>query len=135
MAKRTARKSSDGSRSSSHAYERARDPLAPRTRFYHRLRANLQLALGIVVVSLLIGMAGYHFLGGLDWTDSFLNASMILSGMGPVDQLEAGPAKVFSGLYAIYSGFALLASAGVILAPVLHRFLHRFHLEDEEDEK
>jgi hypothetical protein len=116
-------------------YERIGDPLAARSVFYHRLWANLQLAAGILVVSLLVGIAGYSLLGGLGVLDSFLNAAMILSGMGPVDHLEQPAGKIFSGLYALYSGFALLISAGVIIAPVLHRFLHRFHLEDDQDEK
>ena len=110
-------------------------PLAPRSTFYRRLSANLTLAFGLVAVSLVIGMAGYHFLGGLDWIDAFLNASMILSGMGPVDTLSEPLAKLFAGFYALYSGLALVAMAGLILAPILHRFLHRFHLEDDQDER
>ena len=118
-------------RRTSAAYERARDPLAPRMKFYHRLTENLALALGIIAVSLLAGILGYWLLGGLPLIDAFVNAAMILSGMGPVDQLTGTAAKLFAGFYALYSGFALLAIAGVILAPILHRFLHRFHLEDE----
>lgn len=79
-------------------------------------------------------MLGYHYLGGLAWIDAFLNAAMILSGMGPVDVLTAAPAKLFAGLYAIYSGLTLVATAGLVLAPIIHRFLHRFHLEDESDQ-
>jgi hypothetical protein len=85
-------------------------------------------------VSLAVGMLGYHFLGGLAWIDAFLNASMILSGMGPVDMLSTFGAKLFAGLYALYSGLALIATAALVLAPILHRFLHRFHLEDSKDE-
>lgn len=77
---------------------------------------------------------GYHFLGGLAWIDAFQNAAMILSGMGPVDPLKTDLAKLFAGVYALYSGLALVATAGLILAPIVHRFLHRFHLEDESDE-
>jgi hypothetical protein len=138
MAKASARKTrAKPAARNAHRYERMRDPLAARSVFYHRLWANLQLALAIVVGSLAVGTIGYYVLGNPDtgWLDAFLNAAMILSGMGPVDKFEAPAAKVFSGLYALYSGFALLATAGVILAPILHRFLHRFHLEDEEDEK
>ena len=102
--------------------------------FYRRLAVNGLLAIVLVLISLFVGMAGYHFIGGLAWIDAFQNASMILSGMGPVDQLTTGGAKLFAGLYAIYSGLALIATAGVTIAPILHRFLHRFHLEDESDE-
>ena len=115
-------------------YERAREPLVSRRVFLYRLTANLRLALGLIAVSLFVGMLGYHFLGGLAWIDAFQNAAMILSGMGPVDLLTAFSAKLFAGLYAIYSGLALVATAGLILAPIIHRFLHRFHLEDESDE-
>ncbi|HZP19267.1 MAG TPA: hypothetical protein VFB16_03585 [Bauldia sp.] len=109
-------------------------PLATRGVFFHRLGANVLLALAIVGVSLAIGVLGYAFLGGLPWVDAFLNAAMILSGMGPVDPLGNDAAKIFAGLYAIYSGLTLVATAGLIIAPIIHRFLHRFHIEDESDE-
>jgi hypothetical protein len=110
-------------------YERRGDPLASRSVFYRRLAVNGVSAIVLVLISLFVGMAGYHFIAGLAWIDAFQNASMILSGMGPVDVLAD------SGLYAIYSGLALIATAGVTIAPILHRFLHRFHLEDEADEE
>ena len=115
-------------------YESTRDPLAPRAVFFHRLRTNGQIALALVAGSLAVGMAGYHFLGHLPLIDAFLNAAMILSGMGPVDILTDAWAKLFAGLYAIYSGLTLVATAGLILAPIIHRFLHRFHIESESDE-
>ena len=113
-------------------YERPGDPLAPRRTFFRRLVANLGLALGLVAVSLAVGMFGYWYFDGLSPIDAFLNAAMIESGMGPVDLMEGKPwsAKLFAGLYALYSGLTLVATAGLILAPILHRFLHRFHLED-----
>lgn len=111
------------------------DMLSPRSTFFHRLTTNLALALCLVAASLAVGMAGYHLLGGLGWVDAFLNAAMILSGMGPVDALAAPAAKVFAGCYALYSGLALIAASGLIIAPILHRFLHRFHLEDSNDEE
>jgi len=116
------------------AYEHRGAPLASRSVFYRRLVVNGLTALALVLVSLIAGMIGYHFLGGLEWIDAFQNASMILSGMGPVDNLHSNGAKFFAGCYAIYSGLALIATAGVTIAPILHRFLHRFHLEDEADE-
>ena len=107
--------------------------LAPRAVFYRRLRRNMLAAAALIAVSLAVGIAGYHWLGGLAWIDAFQNAAMILSGMGPVDPLSSSGAKLFAGLYALYSGLALIATAGVALAPILHRVFHRFHLEDSGD--
>ena len=114
-------------------YEQLGDPLASRTRFFRRLGANVALALAFIGASLVAGMAGYHWLGGLGWVDSFLNAAMILSGMGPVDTLQNSSAKIFAGLYAIYSGLLVVATSALIFAPVLHRLLHRMHVRNEED--
>jgi hypothetical protein len=88
-------------------------------------------ALVVVAVSLFVGTAGYHVLGHLPWVDAFLNASMILGGMGPVDTLTSSGSKVFAALYALYSGVVFLIVAGILVAPVFHRLLHRFHLERE----
>ena len=85
-------------------FESIDQPLAPRAQFFRRLGANIALALVLIAASLFAGMAGYHWLGGLGWIDAFLNAAMILSGMGPVDSLQTDGAKIFAGLYAIYSG-------------------------------
>lgn len=98
-----------------------------------RVVRNLAYGLVLIVVSLAIGILGYHQLAGLGWTDAFLNAAMILSGMGPVAELHTRAAKIFAGTYAIFSGIALISTAAVIFAPVLHRMLHRFHLADEGD--
>jgi hypothetical protein len=84
---------------------------------------------------LFMGSAGYHHLDGLPWIDSLLNASMILAGMGPVDQIHSTAAKLFASFYALYSGIAFLTMLAILVAPLLHRFLHRFHLEVAEDEK
>lgn len=137
MAKPAARKKTKGkpARFSLFGYERRGDPLASRGVFYRRLAINGISAIILVLISLFVGMAGYHWIAGLAWIDAFQNAAMILSGMGPVDELRDSGAKLFAGLYAIYSGLALVATAGVIIAPILHRFLHRFHLEDEADEE
>ena len=83
--------------------------------------------------SLLIGMVGYHFLESLSWIDSLLNASMILGGMGPVNPLQTDAGKIFASFYALYSGIILLASVGILVTPIFHRFMHRFHLELEEN--
>lgn len=114
-------------------FERLAQPLATRVHFFRRLGANVGLALGFIIVSLAAGMAGYHWLGELGWVDSFLNAAMILSGMGPVDNLNNDAAKIFAGLYAIYSGLLVVATSALIFAPVLHRLLHRMHLKNEQD--
>jgi hypothetical protein len=86
----------------------------------------------VVTVSLLLGMAGYHWIGGLDGVDAFENAAMILTGMGPVDPMPTSAAKVFAGVYALYSGLVVLTVAGLVLGPPLHRVMHHFHLDTDE---
>ena len=98
--------------------------------FLWRLARWCALAAAVVVVSLAVGICGYHYLGGLPWIDSLLNASMILGGMGPVDPLKGNAAKIFASLYALYSGLALIAVVGLMLAPILHRLLHIFHIAE-----
>ena len=88
------------------------------------------IALALIAVSLFIGMVGYHLLEGLNWMDAFLNASMLLGGMGPVNAPATFGGKLFAGLYALYCGLAVILVAGVILAPIAHRILHRFHMEN-----
>jgi hypothetical protein len=107
--------------------------LAPRRQFLARMARSARIALGLVAVSLFVGMLGYHALEGMSWIDAFVNASMILSGMGPVGELHTQGGKLFAGLYALYSGLALLTISAVLLAPVIHRFLHRFHIEMGSD--
>lgn len=89
----------------------------------------------ILVFSIGIGTAGYHVFGRLSWIDSFLNASMILTGMGPVDHLDTYAGKLFASFYALFSGVAFLTFVAVLFAPIYHRFLHRFHLNIEDDKK
>ncbi len=108
-------------------------PLAPRRLFFRRLLLSAAAGLGLVALSLAVGMAGYHGYEGLPWIDAFVNAAMILSGMGPLMSPVTFGGKLFAGFYALYSGLAVLVIAGVIFAPVVHRFLHRFHMEAEED--
>jgi hypothetical protein len=108
-------------------------PLAPRHVFIRRLIASAAVGSALVIASLAVGMAGYHGYEGLPWIDAFLNASMILSGMGPLLQPATTGGKLFAGFYALYSGLAVLVIAGVIFGPVVHRFLHRFHIEAEDD--
>jgi hypothetical protein len=91
------------------------------------------LALSLVLVALGIGVAGYHFTEGLSWLDALLNASMILGGMGPVNELRTAAGKLFASAYALFSGMAFLATAGILVAPLAHRLLHRLHLETSDD--
>jgi hypothetical protein len=96
--------------------------------------ASLGLAIAVIGASLLIGILGYHYYGGLAWLDALVNASMILGGMGPVDPVTRGAGKWFESAYALYSGIALLTSVGLIFAPAVHRLLHAFHVEADEDQ-
>ncbi len=116
-------------------YENHKDPLLPLHDFIIRLLNHGLVAIGLLVFSLGIGVLGYHILENLPWVDSLLNASMILGGMGPVNQLQTVAGKVFASIYAIYSGMIFLIIAGVMLAPVFHRVLHHFHydLADETE--
>lgn len=116
-------------------YENRSKPLLPRPLFYHRLARSGTLALALIGGSLLIGMAGYHIFENLGWIDSFANASMILSGMGPLGELKTSAGKIFAGCYALFSGVAFLTSVGLVFAPVFHRFLHKFHLESGKEAK
>ena len=116
-------------------YEHKRKPLLSRRAFALRLVRHAVVAFVLVLFSLVIGSAGYHFLDHLTWLDSFLNASMILGGMGPVDPLHTASAKLFASFYALYAGFILLISVGIIVAPVFHRLLHKFHLEQKDDKR
>ena len=116
-------------------FEHRSSPLIPQQQFVHRLARSVLFATLIIVVSLLVGMAGYHCFEHRTWIDAFADAAMILSGMGPLRPLETDGGKVFAGIYALYSGLALIAVAGVIFAPALHRFLHRFHLDEESKKR
>ena len=113
-------------------YEHHKQPLASRRVFVRRLALNALVGLLLLVLSLLIGILGYHFLENLPWIDALLNASMILGGMGPVSPMKTDAGKIFASFYAIYSGVILLASVSILIAPIFHRFLHHFHLADEE---
>jgi magnesium-transporting ATPase (P-type) len=116
-------------------YEHKKQPLAPKHIFYRRIWKNILLASVFLFICLLIGVIGYKYtVPGFDWYDSLLNASMILSGMGPVidsDIQLTNTAKVFASFYALFSGVAFITNIGIVLAPVAHRFLHRLNFEDE----
>ena len=113
-------------------FEHHTQPLLPRRQFLQRLAQSGGIALALVMGSLFAGMAGYHLLEGLQWIDAFLNASMILGGMGPVDVPHSYGGKLFAGCYALYCGLVVILIAGVLLAPVAHRLLHKFHVQNDE---
>ena len=115
-------------------FEKKLEPLLPRAAFIFRLGRSFGVTLLIVVLSLLMGSFGYHHFANLPWIDSLLNAAMILTGMGPVDHMSTTAGKLFSTFYALYSGIAFLTMMAVILAPLIHRLLHRFHLDEGDDE-
>jgi hypothetical protein len=110
-------------------FEHKTDQLLPRRAFLGRLAQSGAIASGLVLVSLLIGMTGYHALERLDWIDAFLNAAMLLGGMGPVDAPVTTAGKLFAGAYALYCGLVVILATGIILAPLAHRLIHRFHIE------
>lgn len=110
-------------------------PLPPRRHFIRRMARSSAAAAVIVVGALAIGMAGYRGFEGLSWIDSFLNASMILSGMGPASELHTTGGKLFAGCYAIFSGVIFITMAALLFGPVLHRFLHRVHLDMQPTDK
>lgn len=113
-------------------FEHRSKPLLPRPKFFMRVGWYALVSLLLIVVSLLIGVVGYHYLNDLGWLDALVNASMILTGMGPVDPLKNDAAKWFASIYSIFSGVAFLSIMAVLLAPIAHRFLHRLHVEDND---
>lgn len=114
-------------------YERYDQPIIPVREFLRRVARSTLIAIALVFVPLLVGIVGYMVLAGLSPVDAFLNASMILGGMGPVDLLTNDAAKLFAGFYALFSGIFFLVIAGVVLAPFLHRMLHRLHVPGNDD--
>jgi len=111
-------------------YEHKSEPLLPRRLFLLRLLRHALFAIGVLTISLAIGMLGYHFFEKMNFVDSMLNASMILGGMGPVAPLQTSGGKIFAALYALFSGIIFLVVVGIIIAPLAHRLLHRLHLEE-----
>jgi len=113
--------------------ERKGQKLLPFPRFLNRVAISLLLALGLALIALSIGTLGYHLIAGLGWLDSELNAAMILTGMGPVDPMLTTGAKLFASAYALFSGVVFLTCVGIVLSPVFHRVVHKFHLDDEDE--
>src|SRR5512139_4034425 len=110
-------------------YEHRNEPLVPREAYLRRVARNGGVAFAVVSAALFLGVAGYHWIEGIPWVDAILNAAMILGGMGQVTELRTTAGKLFAAAYALFSGVLFLVVAGILLAPVVHRFLHRFHLE------
>jgi hypothetical protein len=115
-------------------FEHSKTKLASGRVFRNRLLKFSLISLAVFIISLSIGIFGYHFLAELGWIDSFLNASMILGGMGPVDILKSDSAKLFAGFYSLFSGVAFLSGMALFLTPILHRFMHKFHLDVDSEQ-
>ncbi len=113
-------------------YEHHRQPLASRAVFARRVAKMALLAFALLGIALSIGVLGYRFIAHLRWIDALLNASMILGGMGPVDPLPDDAAKLFASAYALFAGVVFLVSIGILVSPLVHRALHRFHLDERD---
>jgi hypothetical protein len=113
-------------------FEHHHEKLLPRRAFLKRIAKYALISLSIVIFSLVIGMIGYNVFAGYSWVDSFLNAAMLMGGMGPVGILLTNSGKIFAGIYALYCGLVELVAIGIFAAPIVHRFLHHFHLEREQ---
>ena len=114
-------------------YEPHHQPLATRQHFMRRVLLHSAAAVLLLAASLGIGMLGYEHFEHLPWIDAFLNAAMLLGGMGPVNPPLSSGGKLFAGLYALYAGLVFLITAGLVFTPIMHRLLHRFHLDDDQD--
>jgi hypothetical protein len=113
-------------------YEHRTAPLLPASGFRWRLARHGIYAVGVLAISLLVGTVGFHLLAGQTTIDALLNAAMLLGGMGPVGEIVSTPGKLFAAAYALYAGLVFLVTAAIGLAPILHRFLHKFHLEEAQ---
>lgn len=112
-------------------YEKKGDHLLTWPRFARRMALSLAATMAIVSLALAAGVIGYHVIAGLSWVDSVLNASMILTGMGPVDTMKDTASKLFASAYALFSGVIFLSAVGIVLAPIFHRIIHAFHIDDD----
>lgn len=113
-------------------FEHRSQPVLPRSAFFKRLLLSTGAGVILVLLSLFAGMVGYHRLEDLSWIDAFLNAAMLLSGMGPLDQPKSDAGKLFAGSYALYSGFAVLIITAIVFGPVIHRLLHKLHVDERD---
>jgi hypothetical protein len=113
-------------------FERKHQKLAPFSVFIRRVTVYFGLAVILIFTALFLGVAGYHWIAGLGWIDALLNASMILGGMGPVNLLTTAGAKIFASAYALFSGLVFIAVMGIVFTPIVHRMLHKFHVDDKD---
>lgn len=113
-------------------FERKYEKLASQTVFLLRMGKSTLMAVALILVALCLGICGYRYIAGYAWIDALLEASMILGGMGPINTLTTTGAKLFASGYALFSGLVFIAIMGIILTPVTHRMLHKFHLDDED---
>jgi hypothetical protein len=111
-------------------FEHKTQPLLSKSKYYNRLYRSMALFFGLLIICLAIGILGYHYFAELEWLDSLHNASMILSGMGPVAEIKTVSGKFFSSFYALFSGVAFITNIGLLLTPVVHRFFHKMHVEN-----
>jgi len=116
-------------------FERKHEKLLPRRAFLWRVFKYALISVGLVAVSLLVGMLGYRQFEGMSWLDAFLSAAMLMGGMGPVSAFRTDAGKLFAGIYALYCGMVLLIAVAIFAVPIVHRFLHHFHLESERETK
>jgi hypothetical protein len=116
-------------------YEHRSHPLLPRTQFLWRMFWHGLAGLMLLVFSLAMGMFGYWYYEDLAWRDGFLNTAMLIGGMGPVNPPQTDGGKVFAGVYALYAGLVFIVAAGVVLAPVVHRIMHKLHLDQDGGEE
>jgi hypothetical protein len=115
-------------------FEHRSQPLLPKKVFVIRVFRSLALAVSVIGSSLGLGVFGYHYWAGLSWLDALLDASMILAGMGPVNELHTVAGKLFASFYALFSGVVFISSVAILFAPIVHRFLHKFHFELESSD-
>jgi len=113
-------------------FERRHETLAPVSVYLQRILGSLLVAALLISLALAVGIVGYHLIAGLNFVDSLLEASMILGGMGPVHELANDHAKIFASIYALFSGVVFIALMGIILAPLAHRVLHKFHIDEKD---
>src|SRR5437867_596271 len=113
-------------------FESKTQRVVSRSRFIRRVGLSLALAVAVLAFGLSVGVLGYHVIAGLDWIDSLLNASMILTGMGPVDVLKTSSAKIFASFYALFSGVVFISVMAITITPIVHRILHKFHVDEDD---
>ena len=116
-------------------FENKQQPVIPRAHFVRRVAWSVALSVAIAAAALVLGVAGFHYIADAPWIDALHNASMILGGMGPVVEMKTDAAKVFSSAYALFCGFIFISIVAVTLAPVMHRVLHKFHMDDADMKK